>query len=145
MRGLIANLGDEAPALAETMPRRIVPLLVISLLAATSAHGQSGPGRGHGGQGRPPSGGSSNPAFTTTPAPKPPKPTNQIEIVGVVEAVDADAKRVTIAYEAVDELGWPHGTMPFAVYNDDLLKTVSVGERVRFKLDSQQITELKPY
>jgi Cu/Ag efflux protein CusF len=63
----------------------------------------------------------------------------------VVDAIDLDAKRITIAYEAVDELGWPHGTMPFAVYKADLLKTVSVGERVRFKLDAQQITELTPY
>ncbi len=82
---------------------------------------------------------------TPTPAPKPPKLTSQVEIVGVVNSVDLDAKRVTIAYEAVDELGWPHGTMPFAVYNADLLKTVKVGERVRFKLDGQQISELTPY
>jgi Cu/Ag efflux protein CusF len=70
---------------------------------------------------------------------------NQIEIVGVVKAVDLDAKRITIAYEAVDGLNWPAGTMPFAVYQADLLKTVSVGERVRFKLDGQQISELTPY
>jgi len=35
--------------------------------------------------------------------------------------------------------------MPFAVYKADSLKTMSVGERVRFKLDGQQITELTPY
>ena len=75
---------------------------------------------------------------------KPAKPENQIVIVGVVTAIDPDAQRITIAYEAVDELNWPRGTMPFAVYKADLLKTVTVGERVRFKLDSQRITELTP-
>jgi len=70
---------------------------------------------------------------------------NQVEIVGVVKAIDLDARRVTIAYDAVDELNWPHGTMPFTVYKADLLKTVSVGERVRFTLDSQQISTLAPY
>ena len=50
----------------------------------------------------------------------------------------------SITNDAVDELNWPHGTMPFAVYKPDLLKSVTVGERVRFKLDSQRITELTP-
>jgi Cu/Ag efflux protein CusF len=70
---------------------------------------------------------------------------NQVEIVGVVQAVDPDARQVTIAYEAVDELGWPHGTNQFGVYKADLLKTVTVGERVRFRLDSQRITQIAPY
>ena len=52
--------------------------------------------------------------------------------------------RVAIV-DAVDELNWPRGTMPFTVYKADLLKTVSVGERVRFTLDSQQINTLAPY
>jgi hypothetical protein len=117
------------------MFKRVVPLFVI-LLAATSTHAQSGHGRGGGGGGRAPSGGSSSPTSAPTPAPKPPKPTNQIEIIGVVRGID---------YQAVDGLNWPPGTMPFAVYNADLLKTVTVGQRVRFKLDSQQITELTGY
>ena len=127
------------------MLKRVVPILVILLVAATSAQAQSGPGRGRGGGGRPSSGGSSSPTSAATPAPKPPKPTNQIAIVGVVRAIDIDAKRITIAYDAVEGLNWPAGTMPFSVYNADLLKTVSVGQKVRFKLDSQQITELTPY
>jgi len=36
-------------------------------------------------------------------------------------------------------------TINGGIYQPDLLKTVKVGERVRFKLDSQQITELTPY
>jgi Cu/Ag efflux protein CusF len=124
------------------MCRRVVPLLVIFLAAATAAHAQSGQGRGHGGRTPPSSSGSSNP--TSASVAKPAKPENQIVIVGVVTAIDPDAQRITIAYEAVDELNWPRGTMPFAVYKADLLKTVTVGERVRFKLDSQRITELTP-
>jgi len=69
---------------------------------------------------------------------------NQVEIAGVVTGIDLDAQRITIAYDAVDELGWPHGTMPFAVYKPELLRTVTVGERVRFKLDGQRITDLTP-
>jgi len=126
--------------------RRLLPLLLaILLVPATTAHAQFGSGRGHGGRDHSPSGGSSGPASASAPAVKPPKPTNQIEIVGVVKAIDPEAQRVTIAYDAVEGLNWPHGTMPFAVYKPDLLKTVTVGERVRFKLDSQQITELTPY
>jgi Cu/Ag efflux protein CusF len=133
------------------MFKRVAPLLAIFLAVATTAQAQSGPGGGgpgggggrggHGGGRAPPSSGGS-PTNAAAPAPKPPKPENQIEIVGVVTAIDLDAQRITIAYEAVDELNWPHGTMPFAVYKAELLKTVTVGERVRFKLDGQRITEL---
>ncbi|HEY1750493.1 MAG TPA: copper-binding protein [Caulobacteraceae bacterium] len=130
------------------MLKRLIPLLMMGLMAATAAHAQYGGGHGGGGRGRQPSGGSSDrPAAASKPAaaPKPPKPMNQVEIVGVVDAVDAGAKRVTITYDAVDELNWPHGTTQFAVYQADLLKAVKVGERVRFKLDSMQITDLAPY
>ncbi len=121
------------------MLRRAVPLLAMFLVAGTSAYAQSGQGRGHGG--RAPGGSGSR---SSAPAPKPPKPVDEVEIVGVVTGIDLDAQRVTIAYDAVDALNWPHGTMPFAVYKPELLKTVTVGERVRFKLDSQRITELTP-
>jgi Cu/Ag efflux protein CusF len=132
------------------MFKRVTPLLAIFLVVATAAQAQSGPGGGgpgggrggHGGGRAPPSGGVTTSA--AAPAPRPPKPENQIEIVGVVTAIDLDAGRITIAYDAVDELNWPHGTMPFAVYKADLLKTATVGERVRFKLDGQRITELGP-
>jgi Cu/Ag efflux protein CusF len=129
---------ESPPTSAETMLKPAVPILMLCLAVATSAAAQSGPGRG-GGR---PSGGASRAA---THAPKAPKPVNKIEIIGVVQALDPDAKRVTIAYEAVDELGWPHGTMPFAVYSADQLKTVQVGQKVRFKLDGQQIAAIGPY
>jgi Cu/Ag efflux protein CusF len=84
-------------------------------------------------------------ATAHAPAPKPPKPISQVVITGVVQAVDPAANQITITYEAVDELNWPRGTMPFSAYKPELLKGVTVGERVHFKLDSQQITELTPY
>ena len=73
------------------------------------------------------------------------KPANEIEIVGVVRSIAPDTGRVTIAYDAVDGLGWPAGTMPFVVAKSALLKDVTVGEKVRFRLDSQQIADLKPF
>ncbi len=124
---------------------RLAPVLVLCVLVATVAHAQSGPGRGHGGRSKPsPSGSSPAPAAPAAPVP-PNKPTNQIEIVGVVKAIDLATRRITIAYDAVDELNWPRGTMPFQVYKAGLLTGVAVGEKVRFKLDSQQISDLKPF
>jgi len=70
---------------------------------------------------------------------------NEIEIVGVVRAIAPETDRVTIAYDAVDGLGWPAGTMPFVVAKSALLKDVTVGEKVRFRLDSEQIAVLSPY
>ena len=102
-------------------------------------HGGGGGGGGGGGSG----GGISNRSSLPTGAPD--KPVNSIEIIGVVRAIDPTAGRVTIDYEAVDALGWPHGSMPFVVSKPDLLKGVSVGEKVRFKLDSHEISELKAF
>jgi Cu/Ag efflux protein CusF len=70
---------------------------------------------------------------------------SSIEIIGVIKAIDADANRITIAYEDVEGLNWPAGTMPFVVSKTELLKGASVGEKVRFKLESQQISALTPY
>ena len=135
------------------MFRRLVPILLLFLVAGTSAHAQYGGGAGggghggHGGQGQQPSGNSSTTPATAPapPPPKAPKPMNEIQIVGVVQAIDPDAKRVTIAYDANDELNWPRGTTQFGVYTDDVLKTVKVGERVRFTLDSDRISEIAAY
>ena len=127
------------------MLKRLAPYLTIFLLAASTAHAQSGGGHGHGnrGDGAP---SSSSPTAAPAPAAIPRQtPANQIEIVGVVREIAPDSGRVTIAYEAVDALSWPAGTMPFAVSKPSLLKGVSVGAKVRFKLDSQQISDLKPF
>jgi hypothetical protein len=118
-------------------------VLTIALVAATAVHAQSPGGRGgHGGRR-----GSGSPPPATADAPRParPVPLNQIEIIGVVQAIDPAAERVTIAYDAVDQLNWPAGAMPFAVGKSGLLGDVKVGQKVRFKLENQRITDLKPF
>jgi Cu/Ag efflux protein CusF len=70
---------------------------------------------------------------------------NKVEIVGVVTAIDSAAGRITIAYEPVDALNWPAGTRPFPVEETSLLQGVSVGEKVRFRIESQEISALEPY
>lgn len=127
-----------------------VPLLMIGLLAATSAHAQYGGGGGPGGGGHGHRGGGGPPGGSAKsgpgkPPPAPEKPVNQIEIVGVIRAIDPASGRITIAYEPVDELNWPAGTMPFVVGKTALLKDATVGEKIRFKLDNQQISALRPF
>ena len=63
---------------------------------------EGGGGHGHGGHKQPSSDTTTPAAPPPAPVVKPPKPENQIEIVGVVKAIDPDTKRITIAYDAVD-------------------------------------------
>ena len=129
------------------MLKRLFPILIVSLIAATAAHAQSGGGGGRGGRG----GRTQNPAPTSTPtatsaaATPPPAPLDSIAITGVIQSIDAQHDRVTIAYDEVQALGWPHGEMPFVVGKSSLLKDATVGEKVRFRIQSQQISELTPY
>ena len=125
------------------MLKRLIPLLVICLAAATAAQAQSGGGhgRGGGGGGR---GGGQHGSASAPPAPAA-KPFAEPEIIGVVKAVDLEAGRVTIAYEPVEALSWPAGTQPFVVSKTALLKDVTAGEKVRFTLESQQISAIRPF
>ena len=102
-------------------------------------------GGGHGGHGR--GGGHGGPPSAGAPAPPraPDKPASQVDIVGVVKAVDQANGRITISYEEVEALNWPAGTMPFAVAKTALLQQATVGEKVRFRIDSQEITVLEPW
>ena len=135
--------------------KRFVLLLAICVFTTTAAHAQYGGGGGaggggggrggHGGGGRksptsptPASGATSNPA-------SPDKPLNTVQIIGEVKAIDPDNSRITIAYEPVDALNWPAGTMPFVVSKAELLNGITVGEKVRFHLESQQISTLAPF
>jgi hypothetical protein len=119
--------------------------------AQTMGGGGYGGGGGHGGGGRhnPSSQPSSSdsPTGPVTPARpvKPPKPISEGEIVGVVKAVDPDSGRITIAYEAIEARNWPAGVMAFTAYKSAVLKQANVGEKIRFKLDGQQITEINPF
>ncbi len=114
--------------------------LMIALATTIPAHAQRQGGRGHGGKrssGPPPS-------ATTTPVPRQ-VPLNQIQITGVVQAVDPAAERITIAYEAVEALNWPAGAMPFAMGKPGLLTGVKAGQKVRFRIENQRIVDLQPW
>jgi Cu/Ag efflux protein CusF len=132
--------------MAEMMRKRLI-LLAICLLAATAAYAQPGGGRGGGGHGGGGGGGGPSRPSAGAPAPpkKAPKPLNQLEIIGVVKAIDATAGRVTIAYEPVEPLNWPAGAQPFPVAKSALLNGVTVGEKIRFTMDSGEITTLAPF
>ncbi len=125
------------------MLKRIIPILMICLMAASVAEAQGPGGRGGRGGGGGRSGGSA-PASAPGPAAKP-HPLSETVIIGVVKAIDPATGRITIAYEAVETLGWPAGTMPFAVSKTALLSAATVGQKVRFKLEDQQISDLKPF
>jgi hypothetical protein len=130
----------------------MVPTLIVCLVTASAAHAQFGGGAGGpggrggmgGGQGQdtPPPQTSSH---TPLPPPTPIKPVSTIVFTGVIQAIDPDNSRVTIAYDEVEALSWPAGAMPFVVSKPALLKDATVGEKVRFKLQSQQIFEMEPY
>jgi Cu/Ag efflux protein CusF len=134
------------------MSKHIVFIAVTCLAVAGAAHAQFGGGMGGGGGGRHGGGGrrsrpppaSSAPASDSAPNPHE-TPLSRVSIIGVVQSVDPAADRITIAYEPVDALNWPAGTMPFVVARPQLLDQAKVGEKVRFKVESQQITALEPY
>jgi Cu/Ag efflux protein CusF len=129
---------------AVTMFKRIIPVLIVCLMAAPVAQAQGGGGRGGHGGGRP--GGSGGPPPASAPGSvAKPRPFKEPEIIGVIKAIDPASGRVTIAYEAVEALGWPAGTMPFPVSKSALLNAATVGQKVRFRLEDQQISDLKPF
>ena len=74
-----------------------------------------------------------------------PVPVSDTDIIGVIKAIDPASNRITIAYEPVLARNWPAGAMPFVVSKPELLTGATVGEKVRFKVDSQRIVELTPY
>lgn len=76
----------------------------------------------------------------------PAKPANSLVVgVGVVQAIDRNAGRITLAYEPIEPLNWPAGSMSFVVSKPSVLEARSVGERVRFRLESHQITALTAF
>ena len=153
------------------MPRRLLAALAIILTTAGAAHAQmtggvddgigGGMGGGYSGGGGGMGGGypggghrgqDSGPPPDTADDPPPEEAPrvpqlalNKIEIVGVVKAIDPAGGRITIAYEPVDALNWPAGSNSFPVSKASLLNGASVGEKIRFKIASQEITDLAPY
>ena len=75
----------------------------------------------------------------------PPVDLTKVEGVGIVRAIDTGAGRLTISYEPIAPLNWPAGTMPFVVGKTSLLTNVTVGQKVRFRIESQQIVDLRPF
>jgi Cu/Ag efflux protein CusF len=130
--------GVESSPLVETMFKPTLPVLTLCLIAATAANAQPGGGR-RGGRG-----GGSAPTSPAAPTARQ-TPANEIDIVGVIKAIGPEPDRITISYDAVDALNWPAGTLPFVVSKPALMQGVTVGEKVRFRLDSQQISDLRPY
>ncbi len=127
------------------MSKQIVLCLAICAMAATTAaEAQSRGGARHGHGGGDSSDSAPNSTSSHTPPPKP-DDLNKVEIIGVVKAIDPEAGRLTIDYEAVEALNWPKGSMPFVVAKAALLQGVTVGEKIRFKIVSQEISELRPF
>ncbi len=148
------------------MTRRLALGLAVALIASAPAFAQTtgtdpgggigggmgggmGGGGRHGGGGRgnqpAPSSSSSGAAAPRTTVISADKPASKIEMIGVIKEIDRASGRITIAYEPVDELNWPRGVMPFPVAEDSVMNGATVGEKVRFKVDSHEIYELRPY
>ncbi len=54
--------------------------------------------------------------------------------MGTVEAVMAEARKLTLAHEPIDALGWPAMTMDFALTDAASLDGLQAGQRVHFTL-----------
>ena len=52
---------------------------------------------------------------------------------GVVKALDPSGKRVTIAHQPVEALGWPAMTMTFSVKDRKLIKKLHPEEKIKFE------------
>jgi Cu/Ag efflux protein CusF len=135
------------------MLKRLAPILVL-LMTASVAHAQMGGGMGGGGGGHRGGGGGggkgggsggSKPASSSGAPAKPTTPVNQLQFVGVVKAIDVPTGRITIAYEPVEAINWPAGTQPFPVAKTAMLTAATVGQKVRFNLDSGEISALTPF
>ncbi len=138
------------------MSKRLAILLFALVFAAGGAEAQYGGGMGGGmggGGGGHRGGGRHKQAPNPPPgssAPGQPRPSarettpDKAQINGVITAIDTASGRVTIRYDQVDALNWPAGTTPFAVEKPSLLTGLSVGEKVRFHVESQQVSSIEP-
>jgi Cu/Ag efflux protein CusF len=121
--------------------RSVLALILVSLAGAAHAQpGRGGPGGGGGRGGR--GGGDGPPTGTGGPPKKARPPANPYTYTGVVKAIDTATGRITIAYEAVEDINWPAGSQPFPVAKTAMLSVATVGQKVRFNLESGQISAL---
>ena len=68
-----------------------------------------------------------------------------VEGVGVVKKIDAKAGTVTLAHDPIKALNWPAMVMPFKVADKALLAKMKPGAKVRFQLEGQTITDVRPF
>lgn len=140
-----------ASSLARPLKRAsALSLLLVGLTLATPAvaqHGGRGAGRMPQSGRAPASRGPSRPAPRVRAEPPPPARAlinlSDVMAFGVIEAVDRSTGRVTIAYQPIEALNWPAGSKPFQVSKSKLLEGVEVGDKVGFKMESQQITQMQ--
>lgn len=59
---------------------------------------------------------------------------------GVVQRIDKDAGKISIAHEAIENLGMPKMTMVFRVKEPRMLEAVKEGDKVNFAADRIQGT-----
>jgi len=121
------------------------PLLIILGWLGFATLAEAHPGGGDSAPAPRPASRSPRPPVVAPPPTAAPKKLSEIEGIGVVRAIDPAAGRITISYEPINPLNWPAGTMPFRVGKTALLDGMAVGTKVRFKLESQQITDLRPF
>ena len=66
-----------------------------------------------------------------------------VEGVGVIRSLDAKAGKVVIDHEPIAALNWPAMTMAFKA-DKASLAALKPGQKVRFQLQGQAITAIKP-
>lgn len=80
-------------------------------------------------------------AHGATPAPEKPL----VKAFGVIKTVSAEEKKITVAHDAIPEIGWPAMTMDFPVSDTMDLASIPMGERIAFLIretgDSRYIVD----
>ncbi|WP_458068496.1 copper-binding protein [Rhodanobacter sp. BL-MT-08] len=61
-------------------------------------------------------------------------PSADAQGVGMIKAIDPAKGTITLQHQAIASIHWPAMTMVFKVASPDLLKNVTVGEKVQFGL-----------
>jgi Cu(I)/Ag(I) efflux system protein CusF len=69
---------------------------------------------------------------------KAPESTDETEVTGVINSVDAEKGMINVTHEPVEALGWPKMTMDLPVTRRVDLSTVEAGSNVKFKLKQGQ-------
>ena len=75
-------------------------------------------------------------ACAQTPAPAPAAaeaPVKTAEATGVVKELDPKTGIMTIKHDPIATFGWPEMTMSFRAVPVELLKSVKVGDKIRFE------------